>query len=104
MVQYRCAATPLFHVGPGAFTPPPRVDSAFVRLVPHAVPPCTARDEGLFAQVVARAFSQRRKTLRNALRDLAGETAFAAAEIDPVRRAETLSVKEFVQLADAVAG
>ena len=104
MVQYRCAATLLFHVGPGAFTPPPRVDSAFVRLVPHVALPCAARDEGLFAQIVARAFSQRRKTLRNALRDLVGEVTFVAAGIDPVRRAETLSVSEFVRLADAASG
>jgi 16S rRNA (adenine1518-N6/adenine1519-N6)-dimethyltransferase len=60
-----------------------------------------ARDEALFARVVAAAFGQRRKTLRNAVRGTLDETAFAAAGIDPARRGETLSVAEFVRLADA---
>ena len=60
-----------------------------------------ARDEALFARLVAAAFSQRRKTLRNAARALAGEEAYRAAGIDPARRGETLSVAEFVALADA---
>ncbi|AOV16399.1 16S rRNA (adenine(1518)-N(6)/adenine(1519)-N(6))-dimethyltransferase [Acidihalobacter aeolianus] len=101
MVQYRCRAEALFEVGPGAFTPPPKVDSALVRLTPWPELPHPAADEALFARIVAQAFAQRRKTLGRALRGLANEESFAQAGIDPVRRAETLAVAEFVRLADA---
>jgi len=103
MVQYHCRVEKLFTVGPGAFRPPPRVDSAFVRLVPHRPLPWPAADEAGFAELVRRAFTQRRKTLRRSLRGLAGPTHFAAAGIDPERRPETLTVAEFVALADALA-
>ena len=101
MLQYRFAMDALFHVPPGAFTPPPRVDSSVVRMVPlpHSRP--VAHDPELFESLVAAAFSQRRKTLRNATRGLAGEEAFVQAGIDPGRRGETLSVDEFIALADA---
>lgn len=95
---------PLFDIGPGAFKPPPRVESTFVRLIPHAQPPFELADPRAFSSVVAAAFSQRRKTLRNALRALADEAAFARAGVDPQRRGETLSVAEFVALADAAGG
>lgn len=101
MVQYRCRVDALFRVGPGAFTPPPKVDSAVVRLQPYPEPPHAAQDEAMFAKVVAQAFAQRRKTLGRALKDLLDAPRIAAAGIDPVRRAETLSVAEFVALADA---
>lgn len=104
MVQYRCAVEPLFTVPPGAFHPVPKVDSAVVRLRPFAAPPVAARDEALFARLVAQAFSQRRKTLRNTLRGLVAPETMAALGIDPGRRAETLTIPEFVSLADAVAG
>ena len=99
MSQWRCDITALFDVGPGAFTPPPQVDSTVVRLVPRP-PPLTLRDAGRFAQVVKAAFGQRRKTLRNSLRDLVDLSAFAAAGVDPNRRAETLSLTEFAILAN----
>ena len=98
MAQYRCSVEPLFRVAPGAFAPPPRVESALVRLRPHAEPPWPAADEAFFARMVNQAFSQRRKTLARALKGLVAEPAFAAAGIDPGRRAETLSVAEFVRL------
>jgi 16S rRNA (adenine1518-N6/adenine1519-N6)-dimethyltransferase len=100
MVQYRCETTALFRVGPGAFSPPPKVDSAFVRLQPHRTLPHPAADETRFADLVNCAFSHRRKTLRNALRGQVDDAAFADAGIDPVRRPETLSVEEFVRLAN----
>ena len=103
MVQYRCRAEALFRVGPGAFTPPPKVDSAVVRLLPYDTLPYPAQDEALFARVVAQAFAQRRKTLGRALRGMVDAPLIAATGIDPVRRAETLSVAEFVALADAAA-
>lgn len=104
MLQYRFAMALAFRVPPGAFTPPPKVDSAIVRMQPLGAGRLAARDEARFGQVVAAAFSQRRKTLRNALRALADEAAFARAGVDPQRRGETLSVAEFVALADAAGG
>ncbi|MGB0714186.1 MAG: 16S rRNA (adenine(1518)-N(6)/adenine(1519)-N(6))-dimethyltransferase RsmA, partial [Gammaproteobacteria bacterium] len=70
MVQYRCKAEKLFTVGPGAFRPAPKVDSAIVRLTPYATPPVEVTDKDVFAQVVARAFNQRRKTLRRTFKSL----------------------------------
>jgi 16S rRNA (adenine1518-N6/adenine1519-N6)-dimethyltransferase len=90
---------PLFDIGPGAFKPPPRVDSTFVRLRPHTRPPFELRDVRKFAVVVAAAFSQRRKTLRNALKPLLTETQIAAAGVDPGVRAETLPPAAFAALA-----
>lgn len=102
MVQYRCRAECLFEVGPNAFTPPPKVDSALLRLIPRIPLPKQALDEPHFARLVEQAFSQRRKTLGRALRTWVEPADFAVAGIDPVRRAETLSVTEFVQLSDTI--
>lgn len=101
MVQQRCRVERLFTVPPGAFHPPPKVDSAVVRLVPYETPPVTVADPALFAHIVARAFSQRRKTLRNTLRGELDADTIAACGIDPGRRAETLSVAEYGCLAEA---
>jgi 16S rRNA (adenine1518-N6/adenine1519-N6)-dimethyltransferase len=103
MLQYRFAMQMLVKVPPGAFTPPPKVDSAVVRMVPLGSDRLRARDEELFGRIVAGAFSQRRKTLRNSARAHVDESAFAHAGIDPHRRGETLSVEEFVALSDAAA-
>jgi 16S rRNA (adenine1518-N6/adenine1519-N6)-dimethyltransferase len=102
MLQYRCRAEALFRVGPGAFHPPPRVDSAYVRLVPWEVLPYPAKDEPLFATLVNQAFTQRRKTLRNAVRRLADVDTIEAAGLDPGARPETLSVAQFVALANRI--
>jgi 16S rRNA (adenine1518-N6/adenine1519-N6)-dimethyltransferase len=91
--------TPLFEIGPGAFRPPPRVTSAFVRLTPHR-PSFVIESHGCFAAVVAAAFSQRRKTLRNALRTLLSEQDIAAAGIDPGLRAEVIPPDGFASLAN----
>jgi len=101
MLQARFAMQLVLRVPPGAFTPPPKVDSALVRMVPLGEDRVAPRDEARFARLVLAAFTQRRKTLRNALRGLAGEADFARAGIDPGRRGETLSVAEFVALSDA---
>jgi 16S rRNA (adenine1518-N6/adenine1519-N6)-dimethyltransferase len=101
MLQCRFAMAPLLRVPPGAFTPPPKVDSAVVRMVPLGENRPRARDEAVFGKVVAAAFSQRRKTLRNAVRAVVPAQAFASTGIDPQRRGETLSVAEFIALADA---
>jgi len=77
-------------------------ESAFVRLTPHSRLPSVAVDENLFAEVVRAAFTQRRKTLRNALRDHASGDELSGLGIDPGLRPERLSVAEFVQIANAV--
>ena len=101
MLQYRFAMHRLLDVPPESFTPPPKVDSAVVSMRPLGEDRPRAADEDRFSRIVAAAFSQRRKTLRNATRALLGEEDFAAAGIDPSRRGETLGVREFVALADA---
>jgi len=100
MLQYRFAVEKLLRVPPGAFLPVPQVESAFVRLVPHRALPHPARDERAFGALVAQAFSQRRKTLRNAIREMLPEESIRAAGIDPSLRPEMLSVEQFVRLAD----
>ncbi len=102
MVQFHCAAHKLFTVGPGAFRPAPKVDSALVRLLPHALPPVEVPDVAQFAALVTQAFSQRRKTLRNALRGAVNEVQFAACGIDPSARAEQLSLADFAGLSRAL--
>ena len=99
MLAARVRVEKLFDVGPGAFRPPPKVDSSIVRLVPHATPPFALPDPARFAEVVVKAFSQRRKTLRNSLHGCVDTAGFIAAGIDPQRRAETLSPAEFAALA-----
>ncbi len=103
MVQYRCRVERLFTVPPGAFRPPPKVNSAVVRLVPHPAPTVDVADDDVFRRLVAAAFSQRRKTLRNALRDMASEADLEAAGIDPGERAERLSLERFAALSRRVA-
>ena len=100
MCQYHCEVTPLFTVPPEAFRPSPKVNSAFVRLVPHARPPVRIADLARFERLLARAFSMRRKTLRNSLRGLLTADQIAAVGIDPGQRPETLSLQQFAALCD----
>src|SRR3989338_5016656 len=76
MLQYRLQMEYLLTVPPEAFNPAPKVESAFVRCVPHATLPFVAKDEVLFAKVVLAAFGQRRKTLRNTLKGLLDDDGF----------------------------
>ena len=100
MLQARFRVVKLFNVPPGCFNPPPKVDSAVARLVPLPPEAIPYRDGVRFAEIVARAFGQRRKTLRNTLKGLVSEAVFAKLGIDPGRRGETLSVADFAALAD----
>ncbi|TWI02712.1 16S rRNA (adenine1518-N6/adenine1519-N6)-dimethyltransferase [Luteimonas cucumeris] len=100
MLQAYCRVTPLFMVPPGAFRPPPKVDSAVVRLVPRAPEEIGIADRARFAAIVRAAFGQRRKTLRNALHDVADTTMIQAAGIDAGLRAEQVDVAGFVRLAN----
>lgn len=106
MVQYLATASRAFDVGRRAFTPPPDVDSTILHLVPYKKRPIQAKDDAMMRRVVKAAFSQRRKTLRNSLASLGVDkasiaTALEKAGIDEQRRAESLSVAEFVALSDA---
>ncbi len=107
MVQQLARVTPLFHVGPGAFLPPPAVASSVFRLEPRAQPRAAVTDPGRFERVVRAAFEGRRKMLRRALEPGFGAealaAAFAATGIDGTRRGETLSVEELAALANALA-
>lgn len=100
MLQAYCAVTSLFRVPPGAFRPPPKVDSAVVRLVPRAPETIGIDDPQRFAAVVRAAFGQRRKTLRNALSTVADVATIEAAGVRPEARAEQLSVADFVRIAN----
>ena len=99
MLAAYCRVERLFDVGPGAFRPPPRVESSVVRLVPRQKLPFPMPAPGIFADVVRRAFSMRRKTLKNALKGLVEEDAIREAGCDPGCRPETLSAEQFGALA-----
>lgn len=100
MVQSKCEVTKLFRVGSGAFSPPPRVDSAVVRLTPHAEPPAHIKNHSAFALIVREGFNQRRKTLRNALRHLLSDAQIESVAIDPGLRPEQLTISQFAALAN----
>ena len=101
MLQAWCQVTSLFVVPPGAFRPPPKVDSAVVRLVPRDPATVGIGSRERFAEVVRAAFGQRRKTLRNALNGVCTPAQFEAAGVAPDARAEQLEVAAFIRLANA---
>ena len=100
MLQAYCTVTSLFDVPPTAFRPPPKVDSAVARLVPHAPEQVGINDHKRFADVVRAAFGQRRKTLRNALSGVCDSEQIEAAGLRPDLRAEQVEVAAFVRLAN----
>jgi len=100
MVQYHCAVEQLFEVPPESFTPAPKVMSAVIRLTPHPKPPVAIDDLEDFRKIVAQAFSQRRKTLRNPLKKLLSAGEIAGLGIDPGLRAEALTLQEFARLSN----
>ena len=102
MARIACEVERLFPVSAGAFQPPPKVESAVVRLVPHRTPLFPDTDSRALDSVVRHAFGQRRKTLRNSLRAILPATAIEAAGVDPGKRAEQLSLSQFAALADAL--
>jgi len=103
MLQAYCRVVPLFVVPPGAFRPPPKVDSAVVRLLPRDPATVGINDRARFADVVRAAFGQRRKTLRNALNGVCGPAQFEVAGVAPEARAEQIDVASFIRLANAPA-
>jgi 16S rRNA (adenine1518-N6/adenine1519-N6)-dimethyltransferase len=106
MLQYRFHMERLFIVPPGSFNPPPKVDSAIVRMIPidfaKVGPGSTATSYETFAKVVATAFSQRRKMLRNTLRPLISEAGLTALDVNPMARAEDLGVADYVRIANSL--
>ena len=99
MLQWRYRMQKLFDVPPGAFNPPPKVMSSVVRMIPKAKEEVPSVDFELFSSVVANAFSQRRKTIRNALSALLSSEEISACDVDPGARAEALPLDAFVRLA-----
>ncbi|WP_340123866.1 16S rRNA (adenine(1518)-N(6)/adenine(1519)-N(6))-dimethyltransferase RsmA [Methylobacter svalbardensis] len=100
MMQYFCETEMLFEVPPESFDPAPQVMSAIVRLVPHLQPPVVVNDMAKLNRVVTQAFSQRRKTLRNSLKKLIAEEEIVALGIDPILRAESITLAEFASLSN----
>jgi len=103
MLQYRFDMEQILLVPPGAFYPPPKVDSAVVRMIPDAGRCGVADNEVLLEEVVSQAFAQRRKTLRNNLKGLVSDEELASIGIDAGWRAENVSVAQYVALANLIA-
>jgi len=103
MVQYFCEVAHLFDVGPGAFRPAPKVDSAIVRLAPHRELPHPAKDVALLERVVREAFNMRRKTLRNGLRNLVDDSVWPLLKVDPSQRPERLGLADYVHISNVLA-
>ena len=99
MVQYHCQVDALIKVGPGAFSPPPKVESAVVRLAPRP-PELVCNNMSLLNQIVTQVFSQRRKTIRNGLKQILTAEQIEEIGLDPSTRPENLSNKDFVTLAN----
>ena len=100
MTQARARVTLLFRVPPGAFTPAPKVESAVVRVVPRTLSDRQRRLLPFLEKVVRAAFGQRRKTLKNTLKGVLDDHELNGLEIEPGRRAETLSLEEFGKMAE----
>lgn len=102
MIQYACRVMRLFDISPNAFSPPPKVMSSMVRLIPYGDnrPHPMAKNYQRFAEIVNMAFQHRRKTLRNALGKEFPSAAFEAVGLDPTQRPETVSVAQFVELSN----
>jgi 16S rRNA (adenine1518-N6/adenine1519-N6)-dimethyltransferase len=102
MVQYHCQTEYLFDVSADAFYPPPKVESAVIRLTPYRVSPYPNVCFPTFQKVVNTAFGMRRKTLANNLKPLLSTEALEALSIDPKKRPEQISINEYVQIAQFV--
>ena len=103
MFGLHCETRRLFGVGPGAFTPPPKVDSTMIAVRPRAAPLAVVHNPASFEALVRTAFGTRRKTLRRALRDCATAEDFAAAAVNPAARAGEIPITGFAALANVIA-
>jgi len=102
MAQYYCKVIPVLEVPPTAFIPAPKVDSAVVRLEPYDEPPFIAKSIKVLNQVCSMAFNQRRKTISNGLREILDVEELGALSVDHTKRAENITVEEYVRLANYV--
>jgi len=100
MAQYYCQVIPVLEVPPESFTPAPKVDSAVVRLVPHAELPHPVKDIRTLSRITTEAFNKRRKTIRNSLGHLFAAEVMEQFGIEPTLRAENISVAQYCQLAN----
>ena len=100
MLQYRFYLEWLIDVPPESFDPPPKVQSAVVRLIPKPVSELTAKSHEKLSQLVLTAFSQRRKMLRNTLKGMLSDAGFAELGIAPTLRPEDVSVEDYVRIAN----
>lgn len=103
MAQYYCQIIPVLEVPPTAFTPPPKVDSAVVRLVPYTTLPHPVKQIRLLSRITTEAFNQRRKTIRNSLGNMFSVDVLTSLGVDPTLRAENISVAQYCQLANYLA-
>ncbi len=101
MMQYYCQCQYLIDVPPQSFTPPPKVDSSIIRLIPHPQPIIEVNDFELFSLIVKTAFGQRRKTIANSLKKMIEPSCFEAAQVDRSLRAECLTGADFARLTHA---
>jgi 16S rRNA (adenine1518-N6/adenine1519-N6)-dimethyltransferase len=100
MVQFYYDVALLFTVKPSCFKPAPKVNSAFIRLIPHANLTIIPKDFDLFKEIITKAFNQRRKTINNSLRTMFNKEDFIQLNIDPILRPECLSIQDFIKLSD----
>ena len=101
MIQNRCDCQYLFDVAPASFTPPPRVDSAVIRMIPYPKPIIDSNDFQVFSEIVLTAFNQRRKTITNSLKSIIDSEMIDACAIDSRLRAENLSLQDYANLTKA---
>jgi 16S rRNA (adenine1518-N6/adenine1519-N6)-dimethyltransferase len=102
MTQYQCQVIPVMEIGPEAFKPAPKVDSAIVRLIPHAHIDNPVKDIAALNKVCLTAFNQRRKTIRNSFKKIISEVQLLKLAIDPNLRPENLSLNEYIKLANYI--
>ena len=102
MTQYQCQVIPVMEIGPEAFKPAPKVDSAIVRLIPHAHIDNPVKDIAALNMVCLTAFNQRRKTIRNSFKKIISEVQLSKLAIDPNLRPENLSLDEYIKLANFI--
>ncbi|GAA5139593.1 16S rRNA (adenine(1518)-N(6)/adenine(1519)-N(6))-dimethyltransferase RsmA [Thalassotalea piscium] len=102
MTQYQCQVIPVMEIGPEAFTPAPKVDSAIVRLIPHTEIKNPVKNLSDLNRVCLAAFNQRRKTIRNSFKKLISSEQLELLNIDPSIRPENLSLDDFIKLANYI--
>ena len=102
MIQYFCNCQYLFDVAPACFTPPPKVDSAIIRLTPHEAPVARVKDFTIFSEIVRTAFNQRRKTISNALKSMLPPESLDDCKVDRQLRAENLTLQDYACLTNSV--